>query len=119
MDKLVRCISTDGTLVIMAAETTDMVEKAQQIHQTSNGACVADGYHFQQGYQNRNNEGCHRTQQKAANGDDHILGLVFQKQHHRDPYYSHDQIGNCRQHSEQYQFFYRVFHSLHLKKKMP
>ena len=35
MDKLVRCISTDGTLVIMAAETTDMVEKAQQIHQTS------------------------------------------------------------------------------------
>ena len=31
MDKLVRCISTDGTLVIMAAETTDMVEKSQQI----------------------------------------------------------------------------------------
>lgn len=35
MDKLVRCISTDGTLVIMAAETTDMVERAQQIHETS------------------------------------------------------------------------------------
>ncbi|MBR6531917.1 MAG: Hsp33 family molecular chaperone HslO [Clostridia bacterium] len=35
MDKLVRCISTDGTLVMMAAETTDMVERAQQIHQTS------------------------------------------------------------------------------------
>lgn len=35
MDKLVRCISTDGTLVIMAAETTDMVEKAQDIHKTS------------------------------------------------------------------------------------
>ena len=35
MDKLVRCISTDGTLVIMAAETTDMVEKSQQIHKTS------------------------------------------------------------------------------------
>lgn len=35
MDKLVRCISTDGTLVMMAAETTDMVEKAQQIHETS------------------------------------------------------------------------------------
>ena len=28
MDKLVRCISVDGTLVMMAAETTDMVEKA-------------------------------------------------------------------------------------------
>lgn len=35
MDKLVRCISTDGTLVMMAAETTDMVERAQQIHKTS------------------------------------------------------------------------------------
>ncbi|MBP3446656.1 MAG: Hsp33 family molecular chaperone HslO [Clostridia bacterium] len=35
MDKLVRCISTDGTLVMMAAETTDMVERAQQIHETS------------------------------------------------------------------------------------
>ncbi len=35
MDKLVRCISSDGTLVMMAAETTDMVEKAQQIHKTS------------------------------------------------------------------------------------
>ena len=35
MDKLVRCISADGTLVIMVAETTDMVERAQQIHKTS------------------------------------------------------------------------------------
>lgn len=35
MDKLVRCISVDGTLVMMAAETTDMVERAQQIHETS------------------------------------------------------------------------------------
>ena len=35
MDKLVRCISTDGTLVMMAADTTDMVERAQQIHKTS------------------------------------------------------------------------------------
>lgn len=35
MDKLIRCISTDGTLVMMAADTTDMAEKAQQIHKTS------------------------------------------------------------------------------------
>ncbi len=35
MDKLVRTISVDGTLVMMAAETTDMVERAQQIHKTS------------------------------------------------------------------------------------
>lgn len=35
MDKLVRCISTDGTLVIMAAETTEMVSRAEQIHKTS------------------------------------------------------------------------------------
>lgn len=35
MDKLIRCISTDGTLVIMATETTDMVERAQEIHETS------------------------------------------------------------------------------------
>lgn len=35
MDKLVRCISQDGTLFIMAADTTEMVEKSQQIHKTS------------------------------------------------------------------------------------
>lgn len=35
MDKLVRCISKDGTLVMMAAETTEMVSKAEQIHKTS------------------------------------------------------------------------------------
>ncbi len=35
MDKLIRTISVDGTLVMMAAETTDMVERAQQVHETS------------------------------------------------------------------------------------
>lgn len=35
MGKLVRCISTDGTLTIMAADTTDIVNKAAQIHETS------------------------------------------------------------------------------------
>ncbi|MCQ2472419.1 MAG: Hsp33 family molecular chaperone HslO [Clostridia bacterium] len=35
MDKLVRCISDDGTLIMMAADTTDMIEKAQEIHKTS------------------------------------------------------------------------------------
>lgn len=35
MGKLVRCISRDGTLVMMAADTTDMVERSQQIHKTS------------------------------------------------------------------------------------
>lgn len=35
MDKLVRCISIDGSLVIMAVDSTEMVEKSQQIHKTS------------------------------------------------------------------------------------
>lgn len=35
MGKLVRSISQDGTLIMMAADTTDMVEEAQRIHQTS------------------------------------------------------------------------------------
>lgn len=35
MNKLVRCISRDGALVVMAADTTDMVERSQQIHKTS------------------------------------------------------------------------------------
>lgn len=35
MDKLVRCISNDGTLVMMAAETTQMVNTAQELHETS------------------------------------------------------------------------------------
>ena len=35
MGKLVRCISADGTLTAMAVNSTDIVEKAQQIHETS------------------------------------------------------------------------------------
>ena len=35
MGKLIRCISDDGTLTIMAADTTDAVNRAQEIHKTS------------------------------------------------------------------------------------
>lgn len=35
MGKLIRCISEDGTLTIMAADTTDIVNRAQEIHGTS------------------------------------------------------------------------------------
>lgn len=35
MGNLVRCISNDGTLTVMAADTTDMVNEAQHIHATS------------------------------------------------------------------------------------
>lgn len=35
MGKLVRMISNDGTLTIMAADTTDIVERARQIHGTA------------------------------------------------------------------------------------
>lgn len=35
MGKAIRCISLDGTLTVMAVNSTDIVEKAQQIHKTS------------------------------------------------------------------------------------
>ena len=35
MGKLIRCISEDGTLTVMAADTTDIVNRAQEIHGTS------------------------------------------------------------------------------------
>ncbi len=35
MGKLIRMISTDGTLTVMAADTTDIVNKAESIHKTS------------------------------------------------------------------------------------
>lgn len=35
MGKSVRCISTDGTIIAMAVNSTDMVNKAQDIHKTS------------------------------------------------------------------------------------
>ena len=35
MGKLIRCISEDGTLAVMAADTTDIVNRAQEIHGTS------------------------------------------------------------------------------------
>ncbi|MBQ3137078.1 MAG: Hsp33 family molecular chaperone HslO [Clostridia bacterium] len=35
MGKLARCISMDGTIIAMAVDSTDMVNRAQEIHETS------------------------------------------------------------------------------------
>ena len=43
MGKLVRCISEDGTLLIMACDTTDIVRDAYEIHKTSNVCTAALG----------------------------------------------------------------------------
>lgn len=43
MGKLVRCISEDGTLLIMACDTTDIVQKAYEIHDTSKVCTAALG----------------------------------------------------------------------------
>lgn len=43
MGQLVRCISEDGTLLIMACDTTDVVEKAYEIHGTSKVCTAALG----------------------------------------------------------------------------
>ncbi len=43
MSKLVRCISDDGTLIIMAADTSDIVFEAQKIHSTSKVCTAAMG----------------------------------------------------------------------------
>lgn len=43
MGNLVRCISEDGTLLIMACDTTDMVQKACEIHSTSKVCTAALG----------------------------------------------------------------------------
>ncbi|MBQ6707355.1 MAG: Hsp33 family molecular chaperone HslO [Clostridia bacterium] len=43
MAKLTRCISTDGTLIAMAADTTDIVAKSARIHRTTHVASAALG----------------------------------------------------------------------------
>lgn len=43
MSKLVRCISSDGTLLIAAADTTDIVRRAAAIHHTTNVCSAALG----------------------------------------------------------------------------
>lgn len=43
MGKLVRCISQDGALLIMACDTTDLVQKAYEIHDTSKVCTAALG----------------------------------------------------------------------------
>ena len=43
MAKIVRCISSDGSLVMTAADTTDVVARAQKIHQTSKVCTAALG----------------------------------------------------------------------------
>ncbi|MBQ8209134.1 MAG: Hsp33 family molecular chaperone HslO [Clostridia bacterium] len=43
MGKLVRCISDDGTLLIMACDTTDIVQEAFEIHSTSKVCTAALG----------------------------------------------------------------------------
>ena len=43
MGKLVRSISTDGTVIMMASDTTDIVSVAQKIHGTSKVCTAALG----------------------------------------------------------------------------
>lgn len=43
MGKLVRCISEDGTLIMMAVDSTDIVRKAHEIHHTSKVTSAALG----------------------------------------------------------------------------
>ena len=43
MGKLTRCISTDGTLIAMAADTTDIVAQSARIHRTTHVASAALG----------------------------------------------------------------------------
>lgn len=43
MDNLVRCISTDGTLTVMAIDSTDIVNEAVRIHNTTPVASAALG----------------------------------------------------------------------------
>jgi len=49
MGKLIRCISEDGTLTVMAVDTTDIVNRAQEIHGTSAVVSAALGRLLQGG----------------------------------------------------------------------
>ena len=42
-DRIIRCITSDGAVVISAAETTEIVTRAYQIHRTSPVATAALG----------------------------------------------------------------------------
>lgn len=46
MGKLIRCISTDGTLTVMAMNSTDIVNEAEKIHKTSAVVSAALGRLF-------------------------------------------------------------------------
>ena len=43
MNKLVRCLSEDGTVLVMAADTTELVEQARRYHKTSKVCSAALG----------------------------------------------------------------------------
>ena len=43
MGKLARCISIDGTIIAMAIDSTDMINRAQEIHETSAVCSAARG----------------------------------------------------------------------------
>lgn len=43
MNKLVRCLSEDGTVLVMAADTTELVETARRYHETSKVCSAALG----------------------------------------------------------------------------
>ncbi len=78
MDRIIRCITSDGAVVISAAETSDLVYKASKIHRTSPVATAALG---------RLLTGCSimgaQLKQKEAsitlrvNGDNGVTGAVI------------------------------------------
>ena len=55
---------------------------------------------LQNGDENRDKAGGHRPPDQAAEGDDHILRVVLQKEHDRHAADGHDHIGERAQHGD-------------------
>ena len=70
----------------------------QDIHNTSDDTCVADREHFNKRYNYGNDKSGKRSPDQAAQRDNHILWIVFQKQNDRYASDCHNGIGDSAQH---------------------
>ena len=93
----------------------------KDIHNAADGAGAADE-HFRQGHHHGDQQGSQRAIEKAADGDDHILGLILKEGgggEDGDVQRVGNDKGDGRQHCQHTKLFHGKFHRCHLNKKCP
>ena len=71
-----------------------------KVHYCSVDAGIGNGHHFNEGHHEGDEEGRDGTHHETADGDDDVLGLIFEEHDHGYAHECHDDEGNGTEHRD-------------------